>query len=127
MRLVRVTALVAALTAASTASALACSCAFLPAETLHQNAAAIFTGVVTSTRPAQPGYSMTTFAVTESFKGVVKGTRVSVAPSQRLVGLMRRPVLARRDLHALGDASATERCRRTSARHCASGRTAPRR
>ena len=33
---------------------------------------------MTSTRPAQPGYSVTTFAVTESFKGVVKGTQVSV-------------------------------------------------
>jgi hypothetical protein len=59
--------------------ALACSCARNPtAEKILEGATAVFTGTVRQSVPATPGHSMTTFTVTESFKGVRAGSTVRV-------------------------------------------------
>ena len=65
--------------AASASSALACSCARNPtAEGLLQDAAAVFTGIAQESTAAGPGMSMTTFRVTEGFKGAEAGATVRV-------------------------------------------------
>lgn len=59
--------------------ALACSCARNPtAEKILEGATAVFTGTVRQSVPATPGHSLTTFTVTESFKGVRAGSTVRV-------------------------------------------------
>jgi hypothetical protein len=59
--------------------ALACSCARNPtAERILADATAVFTGTVRQSVPAAPGRSVTTFTVTESFKGTRVGATVRV-------------------------------------------------
>lgn len=58
---------------------LACSCARNPtAERILDGAAAVFTGVAQGSAPVAPGRSVTTFTVTESFKGAAAGVTVRV-------------------------------------------------
>jgi hypothetical protein len=79
MRLGRLLVLNALLMAASIGSAFACSCARNPtAEGLLQDSAAVFTAVAQSSRAIASGVSITTFRVTESFKGPAAGTTVHV-------------------------------------------------
>ena len=67
-------------TAALTDTAMACSCARNPtAEGILEGAAAVFTGTVQQSVPVGRGGSVTTFTVTESFKGAPAGTTVRVA------------------------------------------------
>jgi hypothetical protein len=66
------------LTAMQTDSAMACSCAKATAEDILQGASAVFTGTAQQSAPAGPGYSVTTFTVTESFKGAAAGATVRV-------------------------------------------------
>lgn len=70
-------ALTALLVTASADHAAACSCAFLPAERIMERAA-VFTGVAQASIPAKPGYSITTFRVTEGFKGARAGTTIRI-------------------------------------------------
>ena len=71
--------LISLLLAASTVPAFACSCARTPtAEGLLQDAAAVFTGIVEESRSVAPGVSVTTFRISESFKGAAAGTTVRV-------------------------------------------------
>jgi hypothetical protein len=60
------------------ANALACSCAPPTAEGLMQSAPAIFTGAVTESVRATQGESITTFTVSEGFKGVRAGQSVRI-------------------------------------------------
>jgi hypothetical protein len=79
MRFGRLLVLNALLMAASIGSAFACSCARNPtAEGLLQDSAAVFTAVAQGSRPVAPGVSITTFRVTEGFKGPAAGTTVRV-------------------------------------------------
>ena len=80
MTIIRALVLVSALFIAGSATpVLACSCARNPtAEGLLQDAAAIFTGVVQDSRSVAPGVSVTTFRVTEAFKGADQGAIVRV-------------------------------------------------
>jgi hypothetical protein len=65
--------------AASATSVLACSCARNPtAEGLLRDSAAVFTGVAQDSRSVAPGISVTTFRVTEGFKGAREGAVVRV-------------------------------------------------
>jgi hypothetical protein len=74
-----ISALFIAASAASATSALACSCARNPtAEGLLRDAAAVFTGVAEESRSVAPGVSVTTFRVTEGFKGASEGAIVRV-------------------------------------------------
>jgi hypothetical protein len=64
---------------ASAAAANACSCARNPtAESLLANATAVFTGVVKDSTPVTAGESVTTFEVTEGFKGAEPGMTMRV-------------------------------------------------
>ena len=59
--------------------ALACSCARNPtAAGILNHSAAVFSGVALKSVSAKPGYSITTFKVTESFKGATAGASVPV-------------------------------------------------
>jgi hypothetical protein len=59
--------------------AYACSCARQPtAEGLLGHSAAVFSGVAQKSMAAKPGYSITTFKVTEPFKGVTDGATVTI-------------------------------------------------
>ena len=61
------------------APVLACSCARNPtAEGLLRDSDAVFTGAVQDVRSIAPGVSITTFVVTESFKGPAAGATVQV-------------------------------------------------
>jgi hypothetical protein len=65
--------------AASVGAAHACSCARNPnADDIFATHAAIFTGLVRAVETIAPGQSMTTFVVTEPFKGVRRGETVNV-------------------------------------------------
>lgn len=80
MRQVRALLLLVFATAALADPALACSCARNPtAERILADATAVFTGTVRQSVPAAPGRSVTTFTVTESFKGARVGSTVRVA------------------------------------------------
>jgi hypothetical protein len=69
-------------TAVLTDAARACSCARNPtAERILEGAAAVFTGAVQQSSPVAPGRSVTTFTVTESFKGATAGATVRVLHS----------------------------------------------
>ena len=70
-------ALMGLLVTASAGPAATCSCAFLPAEQIMERAA-VFTGFAMATSPAKPGYSITTFRVTESFKGARTGSTIRI-------------------------------------------------
>jgi hypothetical protein len=60
-------------------TAMACSCARNPtAERILEWAATVFTGVVQQSVSVAPGRSVTTFTVTESFKGGRAGATVRV-------------------------------------------------
>jgi hypothetical protein len=60
-------------------TAMACSCARNPtADSILQEASAVFTGTAQQSAPAGPGYSVTTFTVTESFKGAPAGATVRI-------------------------------------------------
>jgi hypothetical protein len=60
-------------------AALACSCARNPtADNLFVSHAAIFTGMVRAVQTIAPGQSVTTFVVSEPFKGVRRGETVNV-------------------------------------------------
>jgi hypothetical protein len=64
---------------ASTHAVLACSCARNPtASALLESSAAVFTGIAQSSASAGQGASVTTFRVTEAFKGVRAGHIVRV-------------------------------------------------
>ncbi len=79
MRLLRTIILSTLLTLPGAGAAYACSCAPDPtAEGLLQDSAAVFTGVAQGSTQVAPGVSVTTFRVTESFKGVAAGTTVRV-------------------------------------------------
>jgi len=78
MRRGRVVALIGFLMTASALPAAACSCAHPTAEAMWDTAGAIFTGVAVNAAPAQPGFSWTTFRVTESFKGANAGATIRV-------------------------------------------------
>lgn len=57
----------------------ACSCARNPtAASIRQSASAIFTGIALSSRRAAAGEALTTFKVTESFKGPPGGAIIRV-------------------------------------------------
>ena len=59
--------------------AMACSCQRNPtAEGILDSASAVFTGVVEDSTPIAPGQSLTTFRITESFKGAPRGVTVRV-------------------------------------------------
>lgn len=75
---VKCVALATFLTIASAAPAMACSCGHPSAEQIWDSAAAIFTGVAVDVAPEQPGYSWTTFRVTEGFKGGDAGATIRV-------------------------------------------------
>lgn len=76
MRAVLTGMLVASL---SSGAAQACSCAPSPtAAAIRQSAGAVFTGIALSSRRAAPGEAITTFKVTESFKGPAAGATVRV-------------------------------------------------
>ena len=65
--------------ASSVGSALACSCARNPtAEGLLASHAAIFTGTVRAVQTIAPGQSVTTFVVSEPFKGSQRGEIVNI-------------------------------------------------
>ena len=65
--------------AIGSSQAMACSCQRDPtAEGLLDSASAVFTGVVEGNAPIAPQQSLTTFRVTESFKGPPPGTIVRV-------------------------------------------------
>ena len=65
--------------AASAPVALACSCPRNPtAEGLLATSAAVFTGTVRAVESIGPGLAVTTFVVTETFKGPQRGTVVNV-------------------------------------------------
>jgi hypothetical protein len=74
------TAFVGALVASLTPiSALACSCARNPtAEGLLASHASIFTGTVRAVQTIAPGQSVTTFVVSEPFKGAQRGEIVNI-------------------------------------------------
>jgi hypothetical protein len=79
MRIRSVFMLVTFFIMASAAPADACSCARNPtAEALLQDYAVVFTGVVRGTTTVSSGRSVTTFEVTESFKGTAQGQTVRV-------------------------------------------------
>ncbi len=78
MRLGRTLALAGLLAIVSNAAALACSCAQTTADRMWEDAEAIFTGVAENVAPAQPGFSWTTFRVTEGFKGAQAGRTIRV-------------------------------------------------
>jgi hypothetical protein len=79
MRIGRIVLTMSLLLAGSVAPAFACSCARNPtAESLLQDAVAVFTGTVRDSRPVAPGVSVTTFQVTEGFKGTQTGAIVRV-------------------------------------------------
>jgi hypothetical protein len=79
MRRVSAWLLLAFATAALTDPARACSCARNPtAEQVLEDATAVFTGTVRQSVSASPGRSVTTFIVTESFKGTRVGATVRV-------------------------------------------------
>jgi hypothetical protein len=78
MHIGRVLAAAGFLAIAAAGPASACSCAQLNAERLMQDATAIFTGLAEGTAPVQPGWSVTTFRVTEGFKGARRGNTVRV-------------------------------------------------
>lgn len=60
-------------------SAQACSCARNPtAAGIRQSASAVFTGTALNSRRVAPGEAVTTFKVTESFKGPAAGAIVRV-------------------------------------------------
>jgi len=60
-------------------AAQACSCGPSPtAAAIRQSAGAVFTGIALSSRRAAPGEAITTFKVTESFKGPAAGAMVRV-------------------------------------------------
>ena len=76
MRVVLAGILVASLLSGA---AQACSCAPNPtAASIRQSASAVFTGVVLTSRRAAPGEAVTTFRITESFKGPAAGAIVRV-------------------------------------------------
>ncbi|MBS0533864.1 MAG: hypothetical protein JSR72_07385 [Proteobacteria bacterium] len=60
-------------------AAQACSCAPNPtAASIRQSASAVFTGVALRSRRVSPGEAVTTFRITESFKGPAAGATVRV-------------------------------------------------
>jgi len=67
------------LTFASADLARACSCARNPtADDIYARHAAVFTGTVRAIQTIAPGQSVTTFVVSEPFKGVQRGEIVNV-------------------------------------------------
>ena len=79
MRQVFACALLVLALAASADPALACSCARNPtAAQILEGSTVVFTGTAQQSVPVAPGRSVTTFTVTESFKGVRTGTSVRV-------------------------------------------------
>jgi hypothetical protein len=65
--------------ASSVGSALACSCARNPtADSLLASHAAIFTGTVRAVQTIAPGQLVTTFVVSEPFKGAERGAIVNI-------------------------------------------------
>ena len=65
--------------AASPDAARACSCARNPtAETILASSTAVFTGTVRAAATVAPGQLVTTFVVSEPFKGVERGQTVNV-------------------------------------------------
>ena len=65
--------------AASADLAFACSCARNPsAETILASSTAVFTGTVRAVETIAPGQLVTTFVVSEPFKGVQRGQTVNV-------------------------------------------------
>ena len=79
MTIVRALVSVLFIVVASATPALACSCARNPtAEGLLQESAAVFSGIAQESRSVAPGVSVTTFRVTEGFKGADQGAIVRV-------------------------------------------------
>lgn len=83
----------AILVAAATATILpidvasACSCGRHPtAQGILKYSAAVFLGVAQKSATAKPGYSITTFKVTEAFKGTTTGATVTVLHRRRSTG-----------------------------------------
>jgi hypothetical protein len=79
MRLASTIMLSTLLMVASISTAHACSCARNPtASGLLESSAAVFTGVAQASAPAGRDVSVTTFRVTEAFKGILGGQVVRV-------------------------------------------------
>jgi len=78
MKLGRTLLVTLAVLAGAAVPAAACSCARPSASSVWENAAAVFTGVARGTRPLGNGRSVTTFEVTEDFKGADYGASVTV-------------------------------------------------
>jgi hypothetical protein len=67
------------LLAASASAALACSCARNPSpDSILSSSTAVFTGVVQAVETVAPGQLITTFVVSEPFKGAARGTILNV-------------------------------------------------
>lgn len=79
MRYALASSLVLALIFGTGEAAVACSCVPNPtAETILDEAAAVFTGVAQDSATTEPDQSVTTFTVVESFKGPGAGATVRV-------------------------------------------------
>jgi hypothetical protein len=80
MRCALATLLLVAATVLPADAAWACSCARNPtAEGILQGATAVFTGVAGASLQVAPGRSITTFTLSEAFKGAAAGTTLRVS------------------------------------------------